>query len=335
MKILVTGAAGFIGFHLIKRILADSHDVVGIDNLNDYYDPSLKIARLKELGINAEQMSMGSWSSNEEKTFTFIRNDIDDHKTFDVLKGIKFDAICHLAAQAGVRYSIENPQQYISTNIQGFFNMLEFCRYNPTEHLVFASSSSIYGKNSSVPYRESDKTDSPMSLYAATKKSNELLAYSYSSLYGIRATGLRFFTVYGPWGRPDMAPFLFTSAVIEGKPINVFNNGKLSRDFTYVDDIAEGTYRVLISERKPNDNVFHIYNIGNSTPVNLGDFIATIERLTKTVAHKNMLPMQPGDVETTWADVSLLRHDFGYAPHTSLDTGLKAFVDWYKKFYKK
>lgn len=336
MKILVTGSAGFIGFHLVRKLLAEGHWVVGIDNLNDYYDPSLKMARLNELGICGDSVQENGEKSTSDGKFTFIRMNIEDKYALEKhLNKQRFDAVCHLAAQAGVRYSIENPQQYISTNIQGFFNILEYCRHNPTGHLVFASSSSVYGKNSSIPYRESDMTDSPVSLYAATKKSNELLAHSYSDLYGIRITGLRFFTVYGPWGRPDMAPFIFTSAIIENRPIRVFNNGDLSRDFTYVDDIIEGTYKVLVSRQQPESNIFNIYNIGESKPVHLGEFIATIERLTGKTADKIMLPMQPGDVKITWADTSLLQRDFGYSPDTPLEKGLDAFIRWYRKFYNK
>lgn len=329
MKILVTGSAGFIGLHLTERLLAEGHEVVGIDNLNDYYDTALKHARLERLGIGSD---LAPQSRLYEK-FRFRRLDVEDGEGLDRLFGAEgFDAVCHLAAQAGVRYSIENPGQYVSTNLAGFFNILECCRHHPVGHLVFASSSSVYGKNAKVPYSEEDKTDAPVSLYAATKKSNELMAHSYSELYGIRATGLRFFTVYGPWGRPDMAPFLFTSAVLEGRPIRVFNGGDMQRDFTYIDDIAEGTARVLTAPA-PEGPRFRVYNIGNASPVKLGDFIALVEKFTGRTARREYLPMQPGDVKTTWADVSRLQRDYGYAPSTPLEKGLAAFVAWYKEFY--
>lgn len=336
MKILLTGCAGFIGFHLTKRIVSDNHSVVGIDNLNQYYDSSLKYARLAQLGITANEFKSGERFYHDN--FCFIRMDIEDKKNLDFLFAEeKFDVICHLAAQAGVRYSIENPQQYISTNIQGFFNILECCRYFNVKHLVYASSSSVYGKNKELPYKESDKADMPVSLYAATKKAGELLAHSYSELYGFYTTGLRFFTVYGPWGRPDMAPFLFTEAIIQGKPINVFNQGNMFRDFTYVDDVVNGTYKVLLSENTENDlsekSRFRIYNIGNSAPVKLHDFISIIEKLTGNSAIKENYPMQAGDVEKTWADTSLLRNDFGYTPCVSIEAGLTEFVNWYKGYY--
>ena len=329
MKILLTGSAGFIGLHLSERLLSEGHEVVGIDNLNDYYDTALKYARLERLGIGGDLAPQ----SRLHERFRFYRIDVEDAERLDRLFGDEgFDAVCHLAAQAGVRYSIENPGQYVSTNLVGFFNLLESCRRHPVGHLVFASSSSVYGKNTKVPYSEDDKTDAPVSLYAATKKSNELLAHSYSELYGIRATGLRFFTVYGPWGRPDMAPFLFTGAVLEDRPIRVFNGGDMLRDFTYIDDIAEGTARVLTAPA-PDETRFRIYNIGNARPVKLADFIAAIERLTGKTARKEYLPMQPGDVKTTWADVSRLQRDYGYAPSTPLEQGLEAFVGWYREFY--
>lgn len=337
MKILVTGSAGFIGFHLIKRLLSEGNEVVGIDNLDSYYDVTLKLDRLKELGVEEKDISPCYTYRPEPVPFKFYRLSIEDKEELDRLFIHEhFDLVCHLAAQAGVRYSLENPQQYISTNIQGFFNILECCRQHQVLRLVFASSSSIYGKNTRVPYSEDDKTDTPVSLYAATKKSGELLAHCYSELFGIRAIGLRFFTVYGPWGRPDMAPFLFTRNILEGKPITVFNRGDMYRDFTYVGDIAEGVCQVVshFPEKKPGDErLFRIYNIGNSTPVKLADFISAIEKLTHRKAICRYQPMQPGDVQGTWADVSHLKADFHYAPATPLEAGLRAFVEWYKKYY--
>ncbi len=333
MKILVTGCAGFIGFHLTRRLLGEGHSVVGVDNLNDYYPPELKAARLRELGMDMRNAKYNAPAVSGN--FTFISADIEDADLYGLhLDARKFDLVCHLAAQAGVRYSIDNPAQYVSSNLVGFFNILEYCRHNPVKRLVYASSSSVYGNNDSIPYRESYCTDKPRSFYGATKKANEAMAFSYSSLYGIEAVGLRFFTVYGPWGRPDMAPFLFTRAVLEGRPIDVFNNGEMMRDFTYVDDIVEGVCRVLLDQpRNLAPEKHRIYNIGNSQPVGLGDFIATIERLAGRSAEKRYLPMQPGDVVRTWADTTRLREDYGYAPSTPLETGLGAFVEWYRKYY--
>ncbi len=337
MKILMTGCAGFIGFHLTKRLLHAGHEIVGIDNLNDYYDTALKQARLNALTETDGRMEDAASETPIEGGFRFVRLDVCDREKLEALFAAeRFDAVCHLAAQAGVRYSIDHPEQYVSTNLVGFFHLLECCRRYPVKHLVFASSSSVYGKNARVPYREDDKTDAPVSLYAATKKSTELMAHSYAELYGIRATGLRFFTVYGPWGRPDMAPFLFTRAILEGTPIRVFNGGDLARDFTYIDDIAEGTARVLTAEPAGGmaaAPLFRIYNIGNSEPVRLEEFIAAIERIAGRKAERISLPMQPGDVRITWADVTRLRNDYGYAPCTPLETGLARFVDWYRNFY--
>ena len=341
MKILVTGCAGFIGFHLSRRLLAEGHTVMGIDNLNDYYDPALKKARLAQLGIdhtavNDENLAIQDSSGR----FTFVCIGIEDKAELDIYIGSeRFDVVCHLAAQAGVRYSITNPQAYITANIQGFFNIAESCRRNPVGRFVFASSSSVYGDNESIPYRESDPTDRPVSLYGATKKANEMMAYSLSRLYGIDTVALRFFTVYGPWGRPDMAPFLFTEAILEGRQIEVFNNGNLSRDFTYIDDIIEGVYRVIMEEPATGDayvnDDFRIYNIGNSQPVKLADVITTIEDMAGQKAIKKYVPMQPGDVKDTWADTTLLQQDFGYKPGTSLRHGLRKFIDWYREFYSK
>lgn len=337
MKILVTGCAGFIGFHLTKRLLSEGHEIIGVDNLNDYYPVSLKIARLRLLGIDGDDFARNKITTGRKGKFGFIKADIADKELYDnVLNGMKFDYVCHLAAQAGVRYSIDNPQLYISSNIQGFFNILEYCRHNPVQRLVFASSSSIYGKNLKIPYCESDTADTPISLYAATKKSNELFAHCYSELYGITAIGLRFFTVYGPWGRPDMAPYLFTKAILEGEPVKVFNQGDMLRDFTYVDDIVEGICKVLLDEPAESPEAkekFRIYNIGNSKPVNIDDFISLIEKISGNRAQKILLPMQQGDVKATWADTSLLKRDYGYQPRTSVETGLTEFIKWYKEYY--
>lgn len=335
MKILVTGCAGFIGFHLTHRLLREGHTVVGVDNLNDYYSPELKAARLRELGLD----TFGTEYNVPAVVgrFTFIPADIEDADLYGLhLSAHRFDLVCHLAAQAGVRHSIDNPAQYVSSNLVGFFNILEYCRHNPVRRLVYASSSSVYGNNDSVPYREDDRTDAPRSFYGATKKANEVMAHSYSLLYGMEAVGLRFFTVYGPWGRPDMAAFLFTRAALDGKPIDVFNEGRMMRDFTYIDDIVEGVCRVLLDEpRMASPEKHRIYNIGNSQPVGLGDFIAAIERHVGCEAEKRYLPMQPGDVLRTWADTARLREDYGYAPSTPLDVGLGAFVEWYRGYYKK
>ena len=313
MKVLVTGAAGFIGFHLSQRLLGRGDEVVGIDNLNDYYPVALKRARLAELA--------------PESRFRFIPMDIADRKALPELFGAeKFDAVVNLAAQAGVRYSIENPWAYVDSNLVGFVNILECCRHYPVQHLVYASSSSVYGGNEKTPFSEEDKVDNPVSLYAATKKSNELMASCYCKLYGIKATGLRFFTVYGPWGRPDMSPMLFASAISEGRPIKVFNNGDMMRDFTYIDDIIEGVVRVL--DKAPA--MHEVYNIGCSNPVKLMDFISEIENALGRPAEKIMLPMQPGDVYQTYADTTKLERDMGYKPCVTLHEGIGHFIEWYK-----
>lgn len=333
-KILVTGCAGFIGYHVSNKLLDLGHSVIGIDNINDYYSTELKYARLQKLGIEKKDIKELNFTPGNGQ-FYFIKADIQDARLYDYLfKNEDIDIVCHLAAQAGVRYSIEAPQKYISSNIEGFFNILEYCRAHPKIKLVFASSSSVYGKNDSVPYRESDKTDRPASLYAATKKANELMAFSYSSLYDIETIGLRLFTVYGPWGRPDMAPFLFTDAIMNGRDIKIFNNGDMFRDFTYIDDITEGICRVLLN--KPNRvdiPLFRIYNIGNSEPIALELFVKTIEQISGKQAKKIYMDMQQGDVKATWADTSLLQNDYDYKPTTSIQSGLKSFIEWYKKFY--
>ena len=324
-KILVTGAAGFIGFHLSKRLLERGDEVVGIDNMNDYYTPKLKEARLAELEAFRAQCGAN---------FRFVKGDIADRQLLPQLfADEKFDKVVNLAAQAGVRYSIENPFAYIDSNLVGFANILECCRHNGVEHLVYASSSSVYGGNKKVPFAEEDKVDNPVSLYAATKKANELMASCYTKLYGFPATGLRFFTVYGPWGRPDMAPILFASAIRDGRPIKVFNNGDMLRDFTYVDDIVEGIIRVTDNPpAEDGDGRRHaVYNIGCSNPVKLMDFISTIEDEMGKEAEKIMMPMQPGDVYQTYADTSNLEHDMGYKPHVTLKEGIGEFIKWFKE----
>lgn len=316
MKILLTGCAGFIGMHVAGILLARGDEVIGIDNLNDYYDPSLKKARLDQL--------------HPYSNFTFLNGDIADRALIeDLFARVRPEKVINLAAQAGVRYSIENPHAYIQSNLVGYANILEGCRHNGVRHLVYASSSSVYGGNTKMPFAVEDQVDHPVSLYAATKKSNELMAHTYSHLYGLQTTGLRYFTVYGPWGRPDMSPWLFTSAILEGRPIRVFNHGKMQRDFTYIDDIAEGTVRVLDQTGSP---LYRLYNIGSHQPVELMDFIQTIERATGQVAEKEFLPMQPGDVPATYADVEGLKRDIGFHPRTPLETGLNAWVEWYKRW---
>lgn len=334
MKILVTGTAGFIGFHLAQKLILQGHEVVGIDNINNYYSPELKYARLREAGISvrsSEWQQRVSSTSNPE--YTFIRMNLEDRdELYQLFESEKFGAVCNLAAQAGVRYSIENPHAYINSNIVGFMNILEACRHNNVKHLVYASSSSVYGNSKEMPLSVNQPVDNPISLYAATKKSNELMAHTYSHLFGIPTTGLRFFTVYGPWGRPDMAYFLFTRAITEGKPISVFNQGDLYRDFTYIDDIVEGITNIL--NKVPDDkSLYRVYNIGNSSPVKLLEFIETIEKALGKEAVKEYKEMQPGDVYKTFADVSDLERDYGYKPNTPLAAGIGSFARWYSEFY--
>lgn len=333
MKILVTGAAGFIGFHLSKRLLERGDEVVGIDNLNDYYEVQLKYDRLKQL--------------EEDPSFRFIKIDLKDREGIaELFRAEKFDKVVNLAAQAGVRYSITNPHSYIDSNLVGFINILEGCRHNEVKHLVYASSSSVYGANTTMPFSIHHNVDHPVSLYAATKKANELMAHTYSSLYDLPTTGLRFFTVYGPWGRPDMALFLFTKAILEGRPIDVYNHGKMRRDFTYIDDIIEGVVRVVDRVASPNTEwsgsapdpgtsyaPYRIYNIGNNNPVELLQFIETLEKCLGKQAVKNMLPIQAGDVPATSADVDDLMHDVGFKPDTDIETGISRFVEWYRHYY--
>ena len=333
-KILVTGAAGFIGSTLSKRLLARGDEVVGLDNLNDYYEVQLKLDRLAQL--------------EGQPGFSFVKMNLEDREeTKALFAEQKFDKVVNLAAQAGVRYSLINPHAYIESNIVGFTNMLEGCRHNEVKHLVYASSSSVYGANTKMPFSIHHNVDHPVSLYAASKKANELMAHTYSHLYNMPTTGLRFFTVYGPWGRPDMALFLFTKAILEDRPIDVFNYGKMRRDFTYIDDIVEGVIRVLDNTAKPNPDwtgdapdsgtsyaPFRIYNIGNNSPVELLDYIGAIEKALGKKANKNMLPLQPGDVPATYADVDDLVNDVGFKPNTSVEEGVQRFVDWYRDYYK-
>ncbi|ACB51451.1 nucleotide sugar epimerase [Crocosphaera subtropica ATCC 51142] len=323
VKVLVTGAAGFIGFHVSQKLLHQGETILGIDNLNSYYDVFLKKARLKQI-------------KTYEK-FRFYQLDIADRKSIsELFTQHNFDYVIHLAAQAGVRYSLENPYAYVDSNLVGFVNILEGCRHQNIKHLMYASSSSVYGKNKKIPFSTDDSVDHPVSLYAATKKANELMAHTYSHLYGIPTTGLRFFTVYGPWGRPDMAYFLFTKAILEEKPIKVFNYGKMKRDFTYIDDIVEGIIHVMNNiPQSDNSSVpYKVYNIGNNQPVELGHFIEVLEDCIGKKAIKEFLPMQPGDVPMTYADVDELIKDVGFQPNTSLKTGLEKFVNWYRDYYQ-
>ena len=332
--ILVTGAAGFIGYHLCEALLKAGHNVIGLDNINDYYDDDLKYARLNQLGIErTEVFNLIYGSTIHVNQMQFIRMHLEDREALPKLfKKFKFDMVCNLAAQAGVRYSLETPEAYVDSNITGFLNILECCRHHNIKRLVYGSSSSIYGNSDAVPFSETANVDKPISLYAATKKSNELMAHTYSHLYGIETIGLRFFTVYGPWGRPDMAMFLFTDAIINNRPIKVFNSGDLSRDFTYIDDIVAGVFATLLEDSN-DSSLFKLYNIGNSAPVQLMDFIKSIEENLGVVAEKEMLPMQAGDVNQTWADVSKLQNDYYYKPNTAVEKGVKAFIDWFKAYH--
>lgn len=334
MKVLVTGSAGFIGFHLVQVLLERGEEVVGIDNLNSYYDPALKTARLSELDKEVEQ-------NGYEGCYQFIKLDLADREEMaSLFSEHQFDVVVNLAAQAGVRYSIENPHSYVDSNLVGFVNVLEGCRHSKVKHLVYASSSSVYGMNTKIPFSTSDRVDQPISLYAATKKSNELMAHTYSHLYKIPTTGLRFFTVYGPWGRPDMAYFSFTKKIINGETIDVFNHGEMQRDFTYISDIVEGIVRVVdrIPEEVQSDNSaapgpYKIYNIGNNKPITLRRFITAIEDACGAKAKENLLPMQAGDVPATYADVDDLIADIGFKPETSIEDGIARFVEWYKAGY--
>jgi len=339
MKILITGIAGFIGYHTAKKAVALGYEVVGIDNLNNYYDVKLKLDRLSELGLKGED-----GISKKYPNLKFAKLDIINHEDImDLFEDEKFDAVINLAAQAGVRHSIDNPREYIQSNTVGFLNILEGCRHLKVKHLIYASSSSVYGQAQDVPFRTENPVDHPVSLYAATKRSNELMAHSYSHLFNLPTTGLRYFTVYGPWGRPDMAPFLFTKAIFERKSIKVFNHGDMERDFTYVEDVATASLKLLdktptlAKDRKtPNQSSapFKIYNIANSSPVNLLQFIKNIEQFTGLEAEKEFLPMQAGDVPRTYADVEDLFELIGYRPTTSLEQGIQKFIEWYRLYYK-
>ncbi|MEM6642738.1 MAG: NAD-dependent epimerase [Bacteroidota bacterium] len=332
--ILITGAAGFIGFHLSKRLLQEGYAVIGVDSLNDYYEVSLKHSRLAIL--------------KEEKAFDFCHQKLEEYDLLgQIFEKNKVGTVINLAAQAGVRYSLTNPQAYINANITGFLNVLEACKQYDIQHLIYASSSSVYGANTGMPFSVGDTVDHPLSLYAATKKSNELMAHSYSASFGLPVTGLRFFTAYGPWGRPDMALFLFTKAILEGKPIDVFNHGRMKRDFTYVEDIVEGIFRLLNFAPTPNDEwdsknpdsatsfaPYQLFNIGNNSPVDLMDYIGAIEKKLGKEAEKNFLPLQIGDVPETYANVAALEEKVGYKPSTSVEEGVGRFIDWYKGYYK-
>lgn len=333
-KVLVTGAAGFVGFHLSKYLLDRGEEVIGIDNLNDYYEVTLKQARLDQL--------------RDQKQFQFHKLDLADRQGMsELFANFRPERVLHMAAQAGVRYSLKNPYAYVDSNLVGFVNILEGCRHTGVEHLVFASSSSVYGANKKMPFSIHDPVDHPVSLYAATKKANELMAHTYSHLYNLPITGLRFFTVYGPWGRPDMALFLFTKAILEGRPIDVFNSGKMRRDFTYIDDIVDGVVRVSDKLPEPNPDwsgyapelgtsyaPYRLYNIGNNQPVELGRFIEVLETCLGKKAEKNLLPMQPGDVLETYADIEDLQRDVGFKPSTPIEVGIPHFVDWYRSYYQ-
>ncbi|MDR0316187.1 MAG: NAD-dependent epimerase/dehydratase family protein [Treponema sp.] len=337
MKILVSGSAGFIGFHLVNKLSFLGHSVTGIDNINDYYDVNLKYARLEHSGIDRQKIEYGKkLQSAALPNYNFYKIDITDReKLFSLFAEEQFDCVCNLAAQAGVRYSIENPQAYIDSNMYGFFNILEVCRAYPVKHLVFASSSSVYGLNEKVPFSVNDITDHPASLYAATKKSNELMAYTYAHLFKIPSTGLRFFTVYGPWGRPDMAYYKFANAIMKNIPIEVYNHGDMLRDFTYIDDIIEGTIAAIEhipagpSPSTDGTAPFALYNLGNNRPEKLPDFIAVLEQALNKTAEKKYLGMQAGDVPVTMADIGSTRRDLGWEPKTDIATGLKLFAEWF------
>ena len=348
MRVLITGSAGFIGFHLSKRLLERGDIVTGFDSVNDYYDPNLKWARLNLMGISRDEvLQNGASTSKNYPEYHFIKGQLESRSDLDqVFRSGHYDVVCNLAAQAGVRYSLTNPRAYLESNLSGFLNILEGCRHHGTGHLVYASSSSVYGLNEGLPFKVNDNVDHPVSLYAATKKSNELMAHSYSHLYRLPTTGLRFFTVYGPWGRPDMALFLFTKAILKDEPIEVFNYGKMIRDFTYIDDIVEGIIRVMDQTAEPNkdwtgkepdpatsSSPYRLYNIGNQQPVQLMDFVRAIEETLGKKAIIQFEPMQKGDVRATHADVSALIREVGYQPKTTIKEGIANFIDWYRAYY--
>ncbi|MFO7668432.1 MAG: NAD-dependent epimerase [Bacteroidales bacterium] len=347
-KVLITGTAGFIGFHLARRLVEIGYQVTGLDIINDYYDVELKYSRLELSGIARDKISYNKLvSSAAHSNYHFIQMRLEDKEAiFELFKTGAFDVVVNLAAQAGVRYSLSHPQVYLDSNITGFLNILEACRHHPVENLIYASSSSVYGLNKAMPFQVDSNVDHPVSLYATSKKSNELMAHTYSHLFGIPTIGLRFFTVYGPWGRPDMALFIFTKAIKEGNPIQVFNHGKMERDFTYIDDIVGGIEKMVPKPpvagedwdpRNPDPSCssapYRIYNIGNSHPVKLAYFIETIEKSLGKKAIREMMPLQPGDVEKTWADVSALVRDYGYHPGTSVEYGIGKFIEWYNSYY--
>jgi len=348
-KVLVTGTAGFIGFHLARKLVDQGYHVTGLDIINDYYDVGLKFDRLEQSGIDRDRIAYNQLvTSTVTDNYQFIQLKLEDRDAlFELFAKRKFDVVVHLAAQAGVRYSLTHPQAYVDSNITGFLNILEACRHHPVENLIFASSSSVYGLNKNMPFATSSNVDHPVSLYAASKKSNELMAHTYSHLFGIPTIGLRFFTVYGPWGRPDMALFLFTKAILAGEPIEVFNHGDMERDFTYVDDIVGGIERMVgtphlagegwdpgVPDPSFSSAPYKIHNIGNNSPVKLTSFIEAIEKALELKTEWKMMPIQPGDVERTWADVSSLKRDYNYNPDTPVETGIKRFVDWYREYYK-
>ncbi len=348
-NVLITGTAGFIGFHLARKLVDQGYHVTGLDVINDYYDVNLKYDRLKLSGISREQIAYNKLVSSSVKgNYQFIQLKLEDRDAiFDLFASQKFDVVVNLAAQAGVRYSLTHPQVYLDSNITGFLNILEACRYHAIKNLIYASSSSVYGLNKTMPFSVNSNVDHPVSLYAASKKSNELMAHTYSHLFGIPTIGLRFFTVYGPWGRPDMALFLFTKAMLADEPIQVFNHGKMERDFTYIDDIVGGIEKMVPKPPVAGQNwdpaspdpsfssaPYKIHNIGNSSPVKLTDFIGAIEKSLGKKAEKQLMPIQPGDVEKTWADVSSLKKDYNYNPGTPVEQGIQHFVDWYRDYYK-
>jgi len=348
-KVLITGTAGFIGFHLARRLVEMGFHVTGLDIINDYYDVELKYDRLELSGISRDNIAYNQVvTSTTSDNYQFIQLKLEDREAlFELFANRKFDVVVNLAAQAGVRYSLTHPQVYIDSNITGFLNILEACRHHPVENLIYASSSSVYGLNTNMPFSTSSSVNHPVSLYAASKKSNEMMAHTYSHLFGVPTIGLRFFTVYGPWGRPDMALFLFTKAILAGEPIQVFNHGKMERDFTYVDDIVGGIERMVShphikgegwDPEMPDPSIssapYRIHNIGNSSPVKLTSFIEAIEKALGKEAEWQMMPIQPGDVERTWADVSSLEKDYNYNPDTPVETGIQRFIDWYREYYK-
>lgn len=337
MKILITGAAGFIGFYLTKELLEYDYSVIGLDNINNYYSIDLKFNRLNKLGIDRKKAEVFDVKIKSEiyNNFEFFRSDIENKNQLDkIFKSNKFDIVCNLSAQAGVRYSIINPYAYINSNITGFLNVVECCRENKIDKLIYASSSSVYGNNNKIPFNEDDKVDKPESLYAATKKTNELIAHTYSSLYKIKTVGLRFFTVYGPWGRPDMAYFSFTKSILNDEEIKIFNDGNLERDFTYIDDIINGVVKI-INTKLERQNLYEIYNIGNGSPVNLLNFVKILEKELNKKAIKKFVEMQPGDVNITYSDTKKLRNDFEFKTSISFKVGIRKFIKWYKEYYEK